>query len=531
MQVYVIQKKTNVLNFKYNAEVILQALREARADVVITSELFLTGYPVEDRILQSDFKQDLEENIARIVEATLKYPKLILIFGTPIFEKNKIFNGALIVQNGIILKKAKKCCLPNYGVFDEKRYFSKSSSLTFVNILGKKVLVAICEDIWSENYFKKACKEKPDYIFALNASPFEKDKFAKRIEIAKRFKTNLVYVNQILGYDELVFDGGSFALNKKGDVVGMFPFFEEKAGILENANYTAPSYLDLIYKALTFGLSEYLTQNKVNGVIVGISGGIDSALVAKIAKDAIGEKNVLCVMLPSVISSQESKKDATDFLSQNNLSYIEIPIQNTFAEVKKLTKIEKDISKQNLQSRIRGLILMALSNEHGKMLLTTGNKSELSIGYCTIYGDMNGGFNPIKDLFKTEVYELCKHLKCFPSNMLAKPATAELSQNQTDEVSIGITYKMLDFILAKIIEQKLSVAQISQEIQARDFEFLIEFRRQNKLEDISKIQLVQNVFTLLSQSEFKRKQAVVGTKISSRSFGRDWRFGLLGIKF
>lgn len=530
MKVYVVSKKPNVLDFSFNKKIIITELKKASmqgCDAFVTSELFLTGYPIEDRIFFSDFEERVNREVKDILTESKKHPDIFLLIGSPIFKKEGIFNGVLVIKGGIIENIILKSYLPNYGVFDEKRYFKHETNLQIIKIKEKSVLIAICEDIWSEDYLQKARLLKPDLIIVLNASPFEKGKFEKRIRIASQFKTPLIYVNQILGYDELVFEGGSFALNKKGELTHLFPFFHEKSEVINPfASKTASIKTPQVYDALVFGLKEYARQNPSHGLLVGLSGGVDSALVSKIAIDAVGVENFEAVLLPSQISSNQSLKDAMDFIKLHNIKYTEISIKQITELTEKTLMLKKDLSKQNLQSRIRGLLLMALSNESGKMLLTTGNKSELATGYCTIYGDMNGGFNPIKDLFKTEVYELCKYLNCFPKNMLTKPATAELKANQTDETSLGITYKMLDFILARIIEQNLSADQISKQISKESFNELLDFRANNNLPAITKISLLKYVFSLISKSEFKRKQAPIGTKISSRSFGRDWRFGL-----
>lgn len=538
MRVYVVQKKPDVLNFSSNTKIIVQELKKAfklNADVLVTSELFLTGYPVEDRILFSDFQKVVTKEVKAILKESKKYPQITLLIGAPLFENNNILNGVLVIKNGSFESEISKSHLPNYGVFDEKRYFTPKQDIKLITIKNKQVLISICEDVWNEDYIKNARNLKPDLIIILNASPFEKNKWGQRIKIVKQFKTKAIYVNQILGYDELIFDGGSFALNEKGECTMLMPFFQEACLMFNPFNSSPiitykPNKWQLIYDALVFGLKQYLTQNNIKGVLVGLSGGIDSALVSKIALDAMGAKNVEALMLPSEVSSVQSHTDAIDFITLNGIQYSQIAIKQIHKTLQQTLNLKKDLSKQNLQSRIRGLILMALSNETGKMLLTTGNKSELATGYCTIYGDMNGGFNPIKDLLKTEVYELCKFLNLtkniFPQNMISKPATAELKENQTDETSLGITYKMLDFILVKIIEEKLSAPEIAKQISTSLFNELLAFRQSNNLPEITKLECVKYVFSLISKSEFKRMQSVIGTKISACAFGRDWRFGL-----
>ena len=536
MKIHLCQAKPQVGNIKFNLSKIKEAVKEGalqKADIVCFPELFLCGYPIEDRLFFADFKKDIEEAIKYILEFSLKYDCLIAL-PTPIFVDKSCFNSILLIQKGAIVKQINKIHLPNYGVFDEKRYFQSGESVEIYEYKSKKIVFAICEDIWEGSYISKVKSLKPDFVIVINASPFEKDKFEKRLKWCRAFECEVLYLNQVLGYDEIAFDGRSFGMDAKGELSFLMKSFEEQSltfNLGDKLQISAKNESEILYNTLVFNLREYCTQSNISSITLGLSGGVDSALCAKIAIDALGEENVYPILLPSKISSEESRKDATDFANLNNLKVSELSIAEIFEGTKKTLGNLKSLTIQNLQSRIRGLLLMALSNETGRMVITTGNKSELAIGYCTIYGDMNGGFNPIKDLFKTEVFELCNFLNTknptFPLNMLKKPPTAELEAGQTDEVSFGIPYLVLDFILKKIIEEKSSFKEIENEILNNGlFDKALKFRESHKLEKLTSSQVVIYVYGLLSKAQFKRSQAVCGTKVSSCSFGRDWRFGV-----
>jgi NAD+ synthase (glutamine-hydrolysing) len=534
MKVRIVQGKPTIGNVELNLAKILSEMEVAfkeNADFIAFPELFLTGYPLEDRIFLEDLKVQVKLGIKKILKISLNFENLHILLPTPLFQKS-VFNAVLLIKNGKILQTIKKLCLPNYGVFDEKRYFQIGTKPQIFKFKNEKILISICEEIWNENYIKLAKKLKPDFIFSINASPFEVGKFQKRIEKASNLNAKIIYVNQVLGYDEIIFDGRSFAVSEAGEMLLELPAFEEIScsfNFSKTKILPALYNLDLLYKALVFGLSEYISKNGFKGILLGLSGGIDSALCAKIALDAVGSENVLPVFLPSKISSNESKKDALEFIKLNSLTAKEIPISEIILEFHKSLGNLSGLSNQNLQSRIRGNILMALSNETRKMLITTGNKSELAVGYCTIYGDMNGGFNPIKDLFKTQIFELCHFLntkeKVFPTNMLQKAPTAELEAGQTDETSFGMPYLALDFILKFIIEEKISTKELENLASQNILNEVNKFRKANKMSTLTAKETVKKVQTMLQKAQFKREQAVVGTKISTVSFGRDWRFG------
>jgi NAD+ synthase (glutamine-hydrolysing) len=522
--------------FKIASEVKIAALENCK--IICFPESILTGYPMEDKLYSSSLTKDIEYFINKIILLTLEFKNLYVLIGTPFEKSNLIF----IIKNGKIVKQAIKNDLPNYGVFDEKRYFKPGNKPCVIKIEGLKILLPICEDIWSLEYISKAVQLKPDLIICANASPFEREKFEERLLRARAFKNiPFIYVNQVLAVDEIIFDGRSFVLNKRGKITHAFKAFTEESMTLDLnkdqifINTYKP--LELLYKGLVFGLQEYLKAHNFKGVLLGLSGGIDSALVAKIALDALDANKVQCYFLPSKISSSESRNDALNFCKLNNLILKEIDISESRQVISETVfgnKKPLELTDENLQARIRGLILMTLSNESGNMLLTTGNKSELAIGYCTLYGDMNGGFNPIKDLYKTEVFELCHFLNkrsdIFPSNILNKKPTAELKINQTDESSIGMPYASLDFILLNLIENSLSFGKIASLMQKNNLYKKVEkFRKDNSLSKANAEDLVKRVLHLLKSAEYKRYQSAPGTKISKRAFGRDWRYGLSGI--
>ncbi len=537
MRIHLFQGTPKINDITSNLSVILREIEigaNANASVICFPESFLTGYPMEDRIFYKDLKERINLAINAVLQKSKEFGKAVITLSTPLFEGERIFNAVLMLQNGNILGILKKQNLPNYGVFNEKRYFASSNEeIQVFNVGSKSLVFAICEDIWSDEYVAKVNNLNPDLVIVLNASPFERGKFEKRLERVRKLKSSAIYLNQVLGYDEIVFDGRSFGTLQNGKIAFVMNAFME-----ENFTYTLNTECDfkiedelhITYNALVFGLKEYCVQNGISKLLIGLSGGIDSALCTKIALDAVGD--VIPVMLPSRISSEESKKDALDFIKMHGLEHLEIPIIETLNAVQSLfEKGLKPISLQNLQSRIRGLILMTLSGETGRMLLTTGNKSELSVGYCTIYGDTNGGFNPIKDLFKTEVFEICKFLNAkssiFPINIINKLPTAELEMGQTDETSLGMPYEVLDFILKMLIEDKEDVKVIAQIIQNnRLMQIANQFRVKSHLPALTSLEIVDYVFTLLKNAQFKRSQAPVGTKISPCAFGRDWQFGV-----
>ena len=514
---------------------VLQDAKKLDSDLVIFSELFLSGYPPEDLVLKKSFVSACKNALDSLITYS-EEKELGVIIGLPIYEKNKLFNAAAVIDKGQLIGFSKKVNLPNYSVFDEKRVFNKNNTPEIFNFRGIKLGIPICEDIWMDNVCKELKDQGCELIISPNGSPFDKYKINQRKTIIEdrvtEVKTPFVYVNQFGGQDELVFDGSSLAMNGNKEVVFEAPSWEENTSVVE-FNVSAKKFNDLpfekaqvsdlenIYMAMVIGLRDYVTKNNFPGVILGLSGGIDSAFCAAVAVDALGKDKVNAYMLPSVYTSKNSLDDAKDCAKRLEIHLDSIPISNTFLSLEdSLEELFKglptDITEENLQSRIRGTILMAISNKIGKMLITTGNKSEVSGGYSTLYGDMNGGFNPIKDIYKTELYALANwrnlnvpknvlltKKNIIPETIISKEPTAELRDNQKDSDSLP-SYDQLDQILEGLVEYELSTNELESKGFSRD-----------------EIKKVEN---LLYVSEYKRRQSAPGVKISLRNFGRDRRY-------
>ena len=514
---------------------VLQDAKKLDSDLVIFSELFLSGYPPEDLVLKKSFVSACKNALDSLITYS-EEKELGVIIGLPIYEKNKLFNAAAVIDKGQLIGFSKKVNLPNYSVFDEKRVFNKNNTPEIFNFRGIKLGIPICEDIWMDNVCKELKDQGCELIISPNGSPFDKYKINQRKTIIEdrvtEVKTPFVYVNQFGGQDELVFDGSSLVMNGNKEVVFEAPSWEENTSVVE-FNISAKKFNDLsfekaqvsdlenIYMAMVIGLRDYVAKNNFPGVILGLSGGIDSAFCAAVAVDALGKDKVNAYMLPSVYTSKNSLDDAKDCAKRLEIHLDSIPISNTFLSLEdSLEELFKglptDITEENLQSRIRGTILMAISNKIGKMLITTGNKSEVSVGYSTLYGDMNGGFNPIKDIYKTELYALANwrnlnvpknvlltKKNIIPETIISKEPTAELRDNQKDSDSLP-SYDQLDQILEGLVEYELSTNELENKGFSRD-----------------EIKKVEN---LLYVSEYKRRQSAPGVKISLRNFGRDRRY-------
>ena len=514
---------------------VLQDAKKLDSDLVIFSELFLSGYPPEDLVLKKSFVSACKNALDSLITYS-EEKELGVIIGLPIYEKNKLFNAAAVIDKGQLIGFSKKVNLPNYSVFDEKRVFNKNNTPEIFNFRGIKLGIPICEDIWMDNVCKELKDQGCELIISPNGSPFDKYKINQRKTIIEdrvtEVKIPFVYVNQFGGQDELVFDGSSLVMNGNKEVVFEAPSWEENTSVVE-FNVSAKKFNDLpfekaqvsdlenIYMAMVIGLKDYVAKNNFPGVILGLSGGIDSAFCAAVAVDALGKDKVNAYMLPSVYTSKNSLDDAKDCAKRLEIHLDSIPIGNTFLSLEdSLEELFKglptDITEENLQSRIRGTILMAISNKIGKMLITTGNKSEVSVGYSTLYGDMNGGFNPIKDIYKTELYALANwrnlnvpknvlltKKNIIPETIISKEPTAELRDNQKDSDSLP-SYDQLDQILEGLVEYELSTNELEKKGFSRD-----------------EIKKVEN---LLYVSEYKRRQSAPGVKISLRNFGRDRRY-------
>lgn len=521
-----------------NAQKALTAVEQAGkdgADLVVFSELFITGYPPEDLVLKPAFQQAARAAVEDLAEACAGGPAVLM--GTIWVDDGKFHNAVALLNDGKVETVRYKVVLPNYGVFDEKRVFAKGPMPGPIPFRGAKIGVPICEDIWREDVTECLEETGAELLIVPNGSPFDRDKPDVRLNVAVARVTEtgmpLAYVNQVGGQDELVFDGASFVLNRDRNLVVQMPAWQETVTLTDwtktdggwacaaTSLSALPSDDAAAYHATVLGVKDYVEKNGFPSVVLGLSGGIDSALVAAIATDALGPDRVHAVMLPYRYTSDESLSDAAKTASLLGLRYDTIEIAEAVAGVEsalsaQFQNTDSDVTEENIQSRLRGLILMAISNKFGAMVLTTGNKSEMSVGYATLYGDMNGGFNPIKDLYKTEVYSLAAWRNqntpagalgpdgpVMPDNILTKPPTAELRDNQTDQDSLP-PYDVLDAILVALVEDEAGVDEIVANGVDRD--------------------LVLKVEHLLYISEYKRRQAAPGIKISARNFGRDRRY-------
>ena len=504
-----------------------------QCDLVIFPEMAICGYPCEDLWQKKYFIWEIEKKILEICQAS-KNSKCAILLGAPTLTFNRakkeiIQNSAYLIENGEVKKIINKKTLPNNGVFDESRYFEASNTLSLVEFRGLTLAILICEDLWDAKNVFLLQEQIFDAAIAINASPYSTKKHQSRNKTAQNFTKTLnkplIYVNQVGGQNFLVFDGSSFVMNAQGENVLQLNGFCEDDEIIEINKEgeikspiaeILPSEEERDYSACVLGLRDYIKKNNFKNVLLGMSGGIDSALVATMAVDALGSENVTLYALPSRFNSENSMIDAKSCGRNLDLELKIISIESALETMLETLGEISDLAKENLQSRIRGNILMALSNNSGALLLSTGNKSELACGYATLYGDMCGAFNPIKDLYKTRVYELANwrnqnvpnisifpHKNLIPQNIITKAPTAELRPNQKDSDSLP-EYEILDRILFYLIEEKRSVL----EIIAFGFEQ----------------ELVEKIANLFYRSEYKRQQSCLGPKISEMSFDRDRRY-------
>jgi len=479
------------------------------ADICLLPELCLTGYLAEDLFQKPAFQEEAQKYLEQIIVQT---QESYLIIPTIFTENKKLYNGAIVAMGGKEIDRTYKNQLPNYGIFDEKRYFHAKEP-QIIEIKGVKIGIPICNDLWSPYVCSNLKKQGAQILLAPNASPFEEGKLQKRINLLQdRFnETNLpiIYCNQVMAQDGIIFDGSSLCYDGELKIIGKA--FEADQQIIEfkngklvaNTSYEAQTNPhEDIYQAMVIGTQYYVRNNGFSKIILGLSGGIDSALVATIAADALGPENVLAYMLPSQFTSSDSLEDAKQLAEKLGIKLTTIKIDEVVAAFAKTLNTEQNsITYQNLQSRTRGTILMAEANKHGALLLTTGNKSEYATGYATIYGDMNGAFNPIKDVYKTHLYEIAKYKNTIPARIITKAPSAELAPNQKDSDSLP-EYNILDKILYQYIEQDHSKEQLCKQFDRA---------------------LVNKILNLVKQSEFKRKQSAPGVKISSRNFEKERR--------
>jgi NAD+ synthase (glutamine-hydrolysing) len=522
-------------NIKANVDNITKAANYARdelgADIIVFPELIVTGYPAEDLLLRKDFIEAANNAIHEIAESV---NDIALVIGFPELADGKLYNSAVVLYNGVMLACYRKQALPNYGVFDERRYFTPGNQACVFEFKGVFIGLTICEDVWQKGIIESAKDAGAEILLTMNASPFNLGKIHQREEIVcsqvKVEQIPLVYVNQIGGQDELIFDGASFVANAQGEIIYRAEEFKEHIGVVEFVdnkpvpNKCVPLYdkIASAYHALVLGIKDYVRKNGFGGAILGLSGGIDSALVLALAVDALGADKVEAVLMPSRYTQDMSNEDAVLEAEILGVKHQTIPIEpavkaftGMLAEVFANTK--KDTTEENIQARCRGVILMAMSNKQGKLLLTTGNKSEMSVGYATLYGDMAGGFAPIKDVPKMLVYQLSRYRnslsEVIPERVLIRPPSAELAPDQVDEDSLP-PYDILDPILERYVEKDQSAEEIIADGFSREH--------------------VARAINLVDKNEYKRRQSPPGIRITTRAFGRDRRYpitsGYLGMK-
>ena len=524
ISVAVAQGNFTVGDLQSNADRVIscmEAARAAGADLVLTPELALAGYPPEDLLLRPDFYRACARETARIVEASRG---LCVVLGHPVEADEGYFNAASVIVDGRLEATYHKHLLPNYEVFDEERYFEAGLVPCVFDYKGVRLGVTICADLWEAAPAALARAAGAEVLLSLNASPFHMNKQQRRHQVLRdRVRETglpILYCNMVGGQDELVFDGGSFAVDADGALAYQSASFEERLDIVrfENGRWNsevqelARPLEEDAYEALKCGVRDYLAKNRFPGAIIGLSGGIDSALTLAVAVDALGADRVRAVMMPSPYTAQMSLDDSREMVRRLGVRYDEIPIEpamKVFGELlaPQFAGLPEDTTEENLQSRIRGIILMALSNKTGAIVLTTGNKSEMATGYATLYGDMAGGFAVLKDLYKTFVYRLSNWRNSvspvIPQNIIDRPPSAELKPGQTDQDSLP-PYEVLDAIIEAYMERDEAPRQII----AAGFPELD----------------VRRTVAMLKRNEYKRRQAPVGIRVTQRGFGRDWRY-------
>ena len=522
----------------------IDLLREARsraadADLLITSELFVCGYPPEDLVLRPIVQQIVKREVLELAAETAD-GKAAVLLGAPWMQDDSLHNAALLLEGGKIAAVRFKHDLPNYGVFDEKRVFAPGPPSGPINFRGVRLGVMICEDMWTEDSAECLQEAGAEILVVLNGSPFESGKWDTRINLAVARVTEcslpLIYVNQVGGQDELVFDGASFVIGSNARLAASAPAWQEDllltrwqtngTGWLceETSRSPPPEGPGAIYAAMMLGLRDYVTKSGFPGVIIGLSGGVDSALTAAVAVDALGPDKVRCVMMPSPYTSKESLEDAASAARNLGVRLDEIsiePAMKAFGTMLDplLSGLEPDETEENIQARSRGLTLMALSNKTGHLVVSTGNKSEMSVGYATLYGDMCGGYSVLKDVYKCDVFDLCRWRnencpegalgpggRVMPENIITKPPSAELRPDQTDQDTLP-AYSDLDAILKCLNELDMDIDKTVEQGFDRA--------------------LVLRVWRMLLGAEYKRRQAPPGVKITGRSFGRDRRYPII----
>ena len=507
-----------------NAVKILDALTAAKlaqASILLTPELVICGYSPEDLLFRDDFHEEIEAALVGLAKATVG---ITLVVGHPAKCGNQLFNAASVIRDGVVIATYHKQSLPNYTVFDEHRYFTAGTAACVFEQDGVKIGVNICADIWHETAPYCAVDAGAEVLLVLNASPYHINKLSERHAVVReRIRENAVpvlYCNLVGGQDELVFDGGSFVMDASGKLTQQCPSMTEGMYFV-TLNDVTPVVADIsptltmqatVYKALTLSLGDYVRKNGFSGVLLGLSGGVDSALTLAIAVDALGVDKVHAVMMPSEYTADISIADSREMVARLGVQYTELPINPIYQQF--LTSLSPsfvdkpfDLTEENLQARVRGTLLMALSNKFGQLVITTGNKSEMAVGYATLYGDMAGGFAVLRDVPKTLVYQLCAYRNqiapIIPQRIMERAPSAELRPDQRDQDSLP-DYAILDNIIERYVEYDESVAtMIAAGLDATD---------------------VRRIVQMIDRSEYKRRQAAVGTRITARAFGRDRRY-------
>ncbi len=530
LNILMAQINTLVGDFEGNTGKVIEVVRLAEsqrsAPVVVFPELTLSGYPPEDLLLRPSIELRVKQSLDKI--CTAMTGEAYAVVGYPRKEGNALYNVAGVIYKGQIIAEYRKQNLPNYQVFDEKRYFQPGDSPCVVDIQGVRVALSVCEDIWVEAPTTQATAAGAQLLLNLNSSPYHRGKGDERMEMVSRRARSagfpIVYVNQVGGQDELVFDGGSFAVAADGSLRVAAPHFEESecwlevsgngdsVDIIGEAPTAATSDLESVWRALVLGVRDYVNKNGFSGAVLGLSGGVDSALTLAVAVEALGPDRVEAIMMPFRYTSQMSVEDAAQQAATQGVSHKVISIEAIYTAFmaslqEEFAGTSPDTTEENLQARCRGVLLMSISNKKGLMVLTTGNKSEMAVGYSTLYGDMAGGFDVLKDVPKTLVFELCAYRNslgpCIPQRVIDRPPSAELAPDQKDEDSLP-PYEVLDRILELYVEQDYSAEAIIATGMDRE--------------------QVLRVLRLVDINEYKRRQAPIGVRITSRGFGRDRRY-------
>lgn len=528
LRVAIAQINLLVGDIEGNTQCILEWLKRAKdkADIVIFPELALTGYPPEDLLLRPGLYERVDVALQKLANEA---SEITVLVGYPEKTNEGIYNSIAVLQYGQIQKTFRKNYLPNYSVFDEKRYFISANEASKPSVFTVKSIqlgVCICEDIWYPEPVKKMVNAGAQLIININASPFHTQKIDEREGVIQQriseVNVPIIYTNMVGGQDELIFDGQSFVMDKNKTLSHRFAAFEESLAIVEFDKQTltplSPSIVPAlsveasVYQALVLGVRDYVTKNGFPGVVIGLSGGIDSALTLSIAVDALGAERVEAVMMPSCYTLNMSVEDAKEQAEHLCVSFKIIPIEKAFNAFLELLQdeflaTEVDTTEENIQARCRGLLLMAISNKKGKMVLTTGNKSEMAVGYATLYGDMAGGYDVLKDVKKTLVFRLAEYRNSIsaniPQRVIDRPPSAELALDQKDTDSLP-DYEILDDILEKYVEQDMGLEDITASGYERE--------------------MVRRVLWLVDTNEYKRRQAAPGIRITERAFGRDRRY-------